>query len=1190
VLDYYYLNPIPLPPYSVPQVFINGKLADDYNFELQVGIDTAVISHEFSHTMGFPDLYHYTWDGIDPCGWWDLMDYCQGTPQHHLAYQKWRYGGWFGGIPVIPGPGNYTLNSIDSSTFDCLWMPTSNPNEYYVFEYRRQSGLYESALPGSGLIVYRVRMDLFPNGNAGGPPDEVYVYRPGGTPSSNGWIASAPYAMDLGHTILNNFTDPTPFLSSGMPGNLIMHNVGNAGGSTISFTIGANVPVVWTGAVSTAWETGGNWNTNMVPTSADYVIIPSKNLPNWPQTNIFGNQCSALRIEQNPSMSVNLGINPGSDLFVLNDLDNWGVVTLISALAVHGNLTLNNGAQLHGLAGPNTYLQMGFGDITLNTGSVFSMTAGTVEFTTTIPSNTNHIYNYTNVAYFWDLWLNNQGFVHFDSNSTHPILIQGNLTISSATTAYMEMSPHIDLMGNLTVNPGSCLNGTSGELRCVGSAPQTMDFFNTMSFLKDLRICNVVQLNSNMSVHDNLYIDVPSGHLMPMANTIHLSGDWWNYMGSPFFDPTGRVVFDGVVDQHIHTPLPSDNMAMFGILEIAKPGGALVLNTPAQMVHCDFYDHTSGTLKVMDGIFAADQLMDNAIVGNFECHAPGQIDLNNPMGTVDLEASLGIYGGTVNVFGGTTDSQWPGSSTGSGGGITMTGGMLELHQVGVVVNNPALPFVENISGGTIKVAGNFLVQRSDFNPGGGTIVCGGTGTATVSMVAGASLHNLHVNVATSVSPSPPRDAGNLPAKTAFGQNRSERYGTLNTGSDLILTGWLEIGQDSFFDIYHDVSATGNLTNHGVMMMENSVAVTVLGYANVHSGGELNIDAGASFSIGSGNTLLINNGGYLGILGTSGSPASMSSTGGGFWKLDVLGTLAAKYAEFSHLMGEGVWIQPGATVDLAADFDYCEFQGGQPGNCTFLTINNGQDLVIDGIAFPVNSGETHNIAKTVNAGSVLVNSSSGAFAGPMFEYDPNDLITWMGYDPNLIIQSFTVSDPNPYVADLVSYTAVIKNDSSFPVASGFNIHLFLNRSSPPDWDQLGDRSHACPSLSPGDTYSYTFTGIYSMTEGGWTSWLLIDPEEAIQESDEYDNRDSESLTWLALPEADDIAVTLTGTNSARISWTYPIWATRYKIYSCNDPFGTFGYLGETTDLYYDVSLSQARSFYKVTAERDDPGPN
>ena len=58
---------------------------------------------------------------------------------------------------------------------------------YFVVEYRKKEGLYEVNTPGnrSGLLVYRINTEAG-NGNASGPPDEIYLYRPGGTLTSNG--------------------------------------------------------------------------------------------------------------------------------------------------------------------------------------------------------------------------------------------------------------------------------------------------------------------------------------------------------------------------------------------------------------------------------------------------------------------------------------------------------------------------------------------------------------------------------------------------------------------------------------------------------------------------------------------------------------------------------------------------------------------------------------------------------------------------------------------------------------------------------------------------------------------------------------------------------------------------------------------------------------------------------------------
>ena len=49
-------------------------------------------------------------------------------------------------------------------------------------------------------------------GNADGPPDEVYLYRPGGTSSLNGNLLGATFSSGSGKIQLNDGTDPSSFL------------------------------------------------------------------------------------------------------------------------------------------------------------------------------------------------------------------------------------------------------------------------------------------------------------------------------------------------------------------------------------------------------------------------------------------------------------------------------------------------------------------------------------------------------------------------------------------------------------------------------------------------------------------------------------------------------------------------------------------------------------------------------------------------------------------------------------------------------------------------------------------------------------------------------------------------------------------------------------------------------------------
>jgi len=220
-------------------VYINSKRVYTYNFQLQTSVGVGVLCHEMFHSLGAPDLYHYWYDlWSSPVGPWDLMEWDQTPPQHMSAYMKYKYGHWIASIPEItPDGGTYTLNPLTSSTGQCYKIASNHsPTEFFVVEYRRDAGTFESSIPGSGLLVYRINTSE--EGNHDGPPDEVYAYRPGGTPTADGDVNSANYASGVGRTSIDDSTSPSSFLTDGSAGGLCIWGIG-AAGSTISFKLGA---------------------------------------------------------------------------------------------------------------------------------------------------------------------------------------------------------------------------------------------------------------------------------------------------------------------------------------------------------------------------------------------------------------------------------------------------------------------------------------------------------------------------------------------------------------------------------------------------------------------------------------------------------------------------------------------------------------------------------------------------------------------------------------------------------------------------------------------------------------------------------------------------------------------------------------------------------------------------------------
>jgi M6 family metalloprotease-like protein len=224
-----------LTTFSSPLTTIGTKKLIRYTKQFSNGLDPRVLCHEFFHTLGAPDLYHYWSKEIDPAGSWDLMSLGNGHP---LAYMKWKYRKWFSTIPEITKDGTYSLKPISKSPYACYKIPSPfSTKEYFIVEYRKRDGLLESQLPSyydEGLIVYRINTDL--SGNANGPPDEIYVYRPDGANYQNGNVNQAAFSAESNRLKLSDITNPSCYLTEGEVGGIQISNVSSQG-DEIYFTV-----------------------------------------------------------------------------------------------------------------------------------------------------------------------------------------------------------------------------------------------------------------------------------------------------------------------------------------------------------------------------------------------------------------------------------------------------------------------------------------------------------------------------------------------------------------------------------------------------------------------------------------------------------------------------------------------------------------------------------------------------------------------------------------------------------------------------------------------------------------------------------------------------------------------------------------------------------------------------------------
>ena len=258
-------------------VYINGKIVGTFNFQLADAtgyFNTSTMCHEMNHSLGAPDLYHYSYTGPTPVGTWDLMEYNSTPPQHCGAYMKMKYGHWIDEIPEITTPGTYTLNPISSSTPTnvAYKIPTSDPDQFYVVEYRDNTSLFETAIPGSGLLVYRINTSF--EGNASYDPDngiydEVYIFRPGGSSSEEGDLYSAHFGSHVNRTEFSSSTSAYPFFTDGtLDPNFRIYDITSAG-ETISFTYGG--PNGQEGGIYIG--DGGSTTNDVLPTYSFYNYV-----------------------------------------------------------------------------------------------------------------------------------------------------------------------------------------------------------------------------------------------------------------------------------------------------------------------------------------------------------------------------------------------------------------------------------------------------------------------------------------------------------------------------------------------------------------------------------------------------------------------------------------------------------------------------------------------------------------------------------------------------------------------------------------------------------------------------------------------------------------------------------------------------------------------------------------------------
>ena len=170
--DYYYKDTDVVWPHEwelsasdkVQPITLDGVTINTYacsnEINLTGGLDgISTICHEFSHCLGYPDLYDTRYQGHFGMGEFDLM--CSGTsndngytPPAYSGYERW-VAGWQQPIELTEYTEVKKLKPItDGGEFYVIYND-GNKNEYYVLENRQQKG-YDKYIPSRGLMITHV--------------------------------------------------------------------------------------------------------------------------------------------------------------------------------------------------------------------------------------------------------------------------------------------------------------------------------------------------------------------------------------------------------------------------------------------------------------------------------------------------------------------------------------------------------------------------------------------------------------------------------------------------------------------------------------------------------------------------------------------------------------------------------------------------------------------------------------------------------------------------------------------------------------------------------------------------------------------------------------------------------------------------------------------------------------------------
>ena len=767
----------------------------------------------------------------------------------------------------------------------------------------------------------------------------------------------------------------------------------------------------WTGAVSTDWSVAGNWDNGVPDNTREAIIGLQVNNPVINATSGDGNA---------KSVTITNGIltlDNGNNLVITQDLiigqgsanGILAVADATSGIFVGGGLTIgSNGIYIPG-NGTITFNAPGgtvsiipnnasFANLTFTGAATYLMTGASIDI--------NGAMNITN------------GIFSFSTNN-YTATVAGDI-LNTAPGSFSTVSS-----GTVVLDGGTqtIKDVTFDNLTVAGTGTKTLQ--GAVAVDGDLLVNSTLSAGTaTLTMNGN--VTIAAAGTFNDGNGTHIFNGL-NWTGTGAYTGSGTIIFNRTGNQYIYASkfntldlAGTNNKYLYGDTDIA---GDLIFRSSVASIRLEYslFTNTSGTgtLTTEAGVNVY-VLGTNNYPAGFGTYAPDANSLTRYEGTNNqtirgvqygnlylLNANTKTLGGTIDVDGylrfntATLDvsasnyeirlaGEWDNNNGGSfiarNGRVILDGGASGFQEIRADITGTKdfYDLVIDKSAGTAR----YLAWGVDI-----TILNDLT-------VQNGAFRNEYTNRSIYVQGNLNCIAGTVETDGKFVLNKASGTGLLTANGSVFYD--LEVNTGGTYLLQDDLEVSNLFTVSNGTFNANGKLVKLGDYLDViNIAGTYIAGAGGRLEIGNQASLTVTPTGTLELVGTSGSPVTITRKTTGTYNFTVQGAISARNYLFEFMGTNGIKVESGATINATNNFSDGTFTNGPSGG-VMLNIETTQNLTgnpgrIENVVFATNpGGGAYNVAKvTASSGTVEFYAATGSFAGADFENDPNNLIIWTG---------------------------------------------------------------------------------------------------------------------------------------------------------------------------------------------------